>query len=124
MAVWLAPGRVTVGPWDYQRRLTAACGPYLSRFQALDRLLESRHPVEAHRHLAFVATHPDRQGAGRADALLSHAGTRRGNVPTCGWAITATGRRLLTNHGFVKRDPVALPDGAGQVVPMWRPADT
>ncbi|GAA3742257.1 hypothetical protein GCM10022225_27330 [Plantactinospora mayteni] len=122
VAVWLTHNRTTIAPVDYQRRLTNACGPHLHRFQILDELLDSTRPTEPHHHLVFLATHPDHQGAGHANTLLRHH--EPGSLPAWSQAISPAGIRLLTKHGFVGRDPVALPDDAGQIAPMWRPTQT
>ncbi|MDW5325347.1 GNAT family N-acetyltransferase [Plantactinospora sp. KLBMP9567] len=122
VAVWLPHDRETPGPVDYRRRLTAACGEYLHQFQHLDEQLANHHPTQAHTQLVFLATHPGHQRQGHADALLRYRSEhpRRLGEPTCGHVITTAGRRLLSAHGYVKREPITLPAEEGQIVPMWR----
>lgn len=123
VAVWLPHGCRGLGPVDYPRRLAAACGSHLHRFQLLDALLGDGHPDAPHHRLVFLATDPGHQRTGRAGALLRHhTGLTRGTVSTCAQALTAAGRQVLAGHGFLQRSPIVLSGHAGQVVPMWRPA--
>ncbi|MGI5147232.1 GNAT family N-acetyltransferase [Plantactinospora sp. CA-294935] len=109
-------------PGDYERRLTAACGPCTERFATLDKLFDTHHPTEAHHHLAFLAVTPDKQCTGRGTALLQHYHARldRIGMPAYLEASSSGSRDLYARLGYVGREAFQLPNGS-KFYPMWRP---
>lgn len=117
-AVWFHRYRPIPPPASYRQRLAAACGGHLDRFRLLDRVLEAHRPTDAHNHLAFLAVPPT---TSRASALLARSLVRmdRLALPAYVEAVTAAEVDLFTRHGYIARDPFALPDGTA-ARPMWR----
>ncbi|HEX6873172.1 MAG TPA: GNAT family N-acetyltransferase [Micromonosporaceae bacterium] len=123
VAVWIPRGYSDLPPPDdYDARLARACRPWTDRFVELDRLFEKFHPEPAHHHLAFLAVHPDRQGAGHGSALLRHYHHRLDaqGEPAFLEASSTGSRDLYLRHGYrLLHDPYAAPNGA-LFWPMWR----
>lgn len=120
VAVWL-PGDAD-GPVDYDTRLGDATGPYVTRFQILDRAFEAHHPSAPHRHLAFLAVLPACQRVGLGTMLLDrqHAELDRTGTAAYLEASSAESRRLYLRHGYRDRNPpIDLPNGP-RMWPMWR----
>ncbi len=124
-AVWFDYTRPVPEPDEFDKRLAALAGPYRSRFDAVGELLAAHHPHEPHWHLAFLAVHPSRQGAGLGGALMrrTHAELDRAGVPTYLEATNDDNVRLYRRVGYRDQDPfeVYLPDGT-PFFRMWRPA--
>jgi GNAT superfamily N-acetyltransferase len=121
-AVWFPRTDPIPEPADYDRRLAEACGPWTDRFRVLDALFERNHPEEAHHHLALLAVHPDRQGAGLGSALLRkrHAELDAAGTPAYLESSSPRNRALYLRHGYESGEPFTLPDGT-PFWPMWRP---
>jgi GNAT superfamily N-acetyltransferase len=121
VAVWFER---TPPPDDYDKRLSAACGPWLRRFQLLDEVLDRRHPTGLHHYLAFLGVRPDRQRRGIGSALLAphHAWLDDLAVPAYLEASTEGSRDLYLRHGYVLTDsePLWLPEDGPPLWPMWR----
>lgn len=122
VAVWFPRVEPAPEPVDYARRLEAACGSAVARFQALDALLEDNHPTEPHHHLAFLAVRPGRQGRGLGTALLDHhhAWLDSRSVPAYLEASSERNLHFYRRHGYREGAPMRLPDGT-PFWPMWRP---
>ncbi|MEH0985549.1 hypothetical protein [Micromonospora sp. CPCC 205556] len=116
-AVWFHRYRPLPPPANYRQRLEAACGRHVDRFQTLDLILNAHRPTEAHNHLAFLAA----SSPARASALLAASLIRMDRValPAYAEATTTVEAAIYTRHGYVARDPFALPDGT-TVHPLWR----
>jgi GNAT superfamily N-acetyltransferase len=122
-AVWFHRTQPVVpSPIDYHRRLQAACGPDTARFEHLDSLFDTHHPVAPHHHLALLAVAPAAQRTGRATALLNHHHTHLDDHGTAAYleASSIGSRDLYHRHGYQQRPLFALPDGT-PFWPMWRP---
>ena len=123
-AVWFDYTQPVPDPDDYDKRVEALAGPYRSHFDALGELLAAHHPHEPHWHLAFLAVHPTRQGAGLGSALMrrTHAELDRAGVPTYLEGTNRDNVRLYRRAGYRDMDPCAihLPDGS-PFFRMWRP---
>ncbi|MFI9644631.1 GNAT family N-acetyltransferase [Micromonospora sp. NPDC051925] len=110
-------------PANYRHRLADAAGPHADRFNQLDTLLSEPRPTEPHYHLAFLAVHPDAQGAGLATAMLTHLRSRLDRIDLPSWTDTTTNaQNLYTRHGYTPRTAITLPDGP-TLQPMRRNAD-
>ncbi|MCA2214031.1 GNAT family N-acetyltransferase [Jidongwangia harbinensis] len=124
-AVWFDLTRDVPDPPDYDRRMTALSGVYRGHFDALDDLFGKHHPHDPHWHLAFLAVHPDHQGAGLGSALMSrtHEELDAAGTPAYLEATNADNVRLYRRHGYADMDPfdISLPDGT-PFYRMWRPA--
>ncbi|WBB67850.1 hypothetical protein [Micromonospora sp. WMMD812] len=120
-AVWFHRYRPIPPPASYHHRLTAVCGDHLDRFRRLDRLLTVRRPTEAHNHLAFLAVQPAAWHAARTAGLLARCLVRmdRLALPAYAEVATAAEAALYARHGYVAREPFALPDGT-TIHPLWR----
>jgi GNAT superfamily N-acetyltransferase len=125
VAVWFDRSSApTPPPKDYDDRLAAACAPYTERFRELDELFDAHHPEQPHHHLALLAVHPGRQGAGLGTALLEHHHPRldEAGLPAYLEASTPRSRDLYLRHGYQPRgEPFHLGDCATPFWPMWRP---
>jgi len=120
-AVWFDRTREMPEIDGYEHRLGALTGRYLPNFEALDELFEKHHPEEPHWHLAFLAVHPDHQGAGLGSALMQHTHDRIG-VPAYLEATNEDNVRLYERHGYQRMSPfdIRLPDNT-PFFRMWRP---
>jgi GNAT superfamily N-acetyltransferase len=123
VAVWFDRTRPIGDPPDFEEHLKALAGPHLDRFAALGELLDGHRPAQPHRHLAFLAVHPDRWGDGLGGALLRHTHARvdAEGLPAYLEATNADNRRLYRRHGYADLEPCAidLPDGT-PFYRMWR----
>jgi ribosomal protein S18 acetylase RimI-like enzyme len=84
--------------------------------------IERVHPREPHRHLAFIGVHPSSQGNGHGGALLAAMTEELDERGTAAYLESSNraNEALYARHGFVAREPIALPPGAPQITPMWR----
>lgn len=107
---------------DYQRRLAAAVGDALPRFQALDDAMEARHPSGPHHYLGHLAVRPHRRREGLGSALLRHHHRHldRYRISAYLEATGADNQRLYQRHGYQKHLPYPIAPGAPDVRPMWR----
>ncbi len=123
--VWFDYTRPIPDPDGLDKRLAALAGPYRSRFDALGELLAAHHPHEPHWHLAFLAVHPTRQGAGLGSALMrrTHAELDRAGVPAYLEGTNEDNVRLYRRAGYRDMNPcgIYLPDGS-PFFRMWRRA--
>jgi GNAT superfamily N-acetyltransferase len=123
-AVWFDYTTPVPEPADFDTRLAAFAGPYRSHFDEIGGLLATHHPQQPHWHLAFLAVHPSRQGAGLGGALMrrTHAELDRAGVPAYLEATNGDNVRLYRRAGYRGMDPfeVTLPDGT-PFFRMWRP---
>jgi GNAT superfamily N-acetyltransferase len=122
VAVWFHRDKPAPPPPHYEQRLAAACGQHTKRFQVLDNLLHTHHPIEAHHHLALLAVSPAHWRTGRGTALLRHHHTDldQAGLPAYLEASSTDSRALYARHGYLAARPLALPDGTA-FWPMWRP---
>ncbi len=122
VAVWFHHDRPLPEPASYPTRLALACGQWADRFRALEAFLTSRHPPWPHHYLALLAVRPDRQGQGRASALLRHhhAHLDEHGIPAYLQACSQRARDLSQRHGYqLCGEPLTLPSSA-PMWPMWR----
>jgi GNAT superfamily N-acetyltransferase len=84
--------------------------------------LERVHPREPHYHLAYVGTHPDRQGRGLGTAVLAPMLDRCDTEGVAAYLENSKPRNeaFYARHGFVATGPIPLPDGAPPMMAMWR----
>jgi ribosomal protein S18 acetylase RimI-like enzyme len=124
-AVWFDLTRDAPEPADYDQRMAALAGPYRDNFAALDDLFGKHHPHDPHWHLAFLAVHPEHQGAGLGSALMSrtHEQLDATGTPAYLEATNPDNVRLYRRHGYTQMDPfdIFLPDGT-PFHRMWRPS--
>ncbi|SCL34351.1 hypothetical protein GA0070624_4967 [Micromonospora rhizosphaerae] len=122
-AVWFHRYRPFPPPASYRQRLAAACGDHLDRFRCLDRVLKAHRPTDTHNHLAFLAVPAAAGRVARASVLLASCLVRMDRLvlPAYAEATTLAEAALYGRHGYVARDPFALPNGT-MVHPLWRPA--
>ncbi|MBT8225912.1 MAG: GNAT family N-acetyltransferase [Dactylosporangium sp.] len=122
VAVWLPCPGPDID--DYDRRLEAACGAYLARFQALDAAMGATHPSDRpHHYLPFVAVHPSVQARGVGGALLAHhhTGLDGSGVPAYLEAADPTSARLYRRHHYTPINRTFGPAGSRERLrPMWR----
>ena len=84
--------------------------------------LERVHPRQPHYHLAYVGTHPDRQGRGLGTAVLEPMLDRCDTEGVAAYLENSKPRNeaFYARHGFVATGPIPLPDGAPPMMAMWR----
>ncbi len=118
--IWIHRHR-PVPPYQYHQRLTTITGPWASRVHRLDALLDDHHPNGQHHHLAFLAVAPASQRQGRGSALLAHHLRRldEHGMPSYLCADSPRSRDFFQWHGYLPRQPFALPDGT-RLWPMRR----
>ncbi len=123
VAIWVPRGtRELPPPEDHARRLAETCGPWADRFAHLDALFEEHTPPKPHHHLAFLAVHPDRQGAGLGSALLAHRHEHLDRTGEAGFleASSTGARRLYQRHGYRDFGAAYTIGDTGIIYPMWR----
>lgn len=124
VALWIPHLQAVPDPPDYERRLAAACGMWLHRFQLIDTVFGEHHPRTAHHYLAFLGVAPASQGQGVGGALLEHHHTvlDANDAPGFLEASTPRSRDLYLRHGYVlaANAPLPLPEDGPPVWPMWR----
>jgi GNAT superfamily N-acetyltransferase len=125
-AVWFPPGK-----WESTRRedllelprWIVVLGRRGSVADRLRKAMEAHHrELPPHWYLLYLGTEPGRQSRGVGSALLSAvlAECDTGGTPAYLEASCARNRDLYLRHGFVEKEPLALPDGAPTMYPMWR----
>jgi GNAT superfamily N-acetyltransferase len=124
-AVWYPPNHWRPGPWESLRQAPGALrvfGRHTGRASRTSAALHEHHPTQPHWYLAYLGTRRGRQGTGVGTALLRPVLERcdRDGLPAYLEASNARNRGLYLRHGFVDREPLALPDGGPTVYPMWR----
>jgi ribosomal protein S18 acetylase RimI-like enzyme len=108
---------------DYERRLAAAVGDALPRFQVLDEAMQARHPSGPHHYLGHLAVRPYRRRQGLGSALLRHHHHEHLDERQIPAYLEATGidnERLYLRHGYQKHPPYLIAPGAPAARPMWR----
>ncbi|MEW2385593.1 GNAT family N-acetyltransferase [Micromonospora sp. NPDC047707] len=108
-------------PASYTTRLATAAGPHAERFLALDDIIASRQPTEAHYQLAYLAVRPTHQRSGRGRALMDHLRRRLDLIGLPSWTLTLPGgEHLLARFGY-EAEPAITPSVAGlKMHPMIR----
>ncbi|MBM0236969.1 hypothetical protein JNW88_07090 [Micromonospora sp. ATA32] len=121
-AVWFHRYRPIPPPASYRQRLAAVCGDHVDRFRCMDRVLKTHRPTDAHNQLAFLAVSPVAWSVARASTLLARSlvWMDRLVLPAYVEAMTSAEAALYTRHGYIAREPFALPDGTTTVHPLWR----
>jgi GNAT superfamily N-acetyltransferase len=122
-AVWMHRDKPVPAIDDYDEHLARICGPYLSRFQALDEAFGQHHPTEPHHHLMLLAVEPLVQDQHIGSTLLRHhlRHLDEMGIPAYLEAADPDSRRLYLRHGFADRGPrLLLPRGGPDMFPMWR----
>lgn len=108
---------------DYSQRLSDVTGRFQPRFAALDQAMHDHHPYDQpHRHLAFLAVHPDQQRHGLGSTLLRHRHDQFDATGTAAY-LEATGprnQRLYARHGYRPRRAFHLPGSGFHLYPMLR----
>ncbi|MFG3702293.1 GNAT family N-acetyltransferase [Micromonospora sp. NPDC047620] len=108
-------------PASYTTRLATAAGPHADRFLALDDIIASRQPTDAHYHLAYLAVHPTHQRAGRGRALMAHLRSRLDHIELPSWTVTLpAGEHLLAQFGYETDQPIVGPTDGVNMQPMSR----
>ena len=108
-AIWLDHTQSLPGPVDYQRRLTAACGPYTDVAELLQAVFVRHRPHRMHLRLTVLAADEPAQGA----ALLQHRNQRldRAGAAAYAHADTEAHLEMLIEAGYRTRSPFRLPAG-------------
>lgn len=108
---------------DYDRRLAAATGAFLPRFQELDDVLHAQLPKEKHWHLLFLAVRPDRWSGGLGSDLMAHGhdGIDQQGHPVYLEATSTRSAALYRRHGYADMDPFVVKVGPVPFYRMWRP---
>jgi GNAT superfamily N-acetyltransferase len=124
-AIWLDVGDPGMSNGDLVRSFPKMVSVFRTGFGRTMRLMtamEATHPVEPHRYLYFVGVRRDRQGTGLGAALLASVLDRcdADGTPAYLENSNPANAAFYARHGFVERDPVALPGGAPPMIPMWR----
>lgn len=110
---------------DYDARLAAACGPYVSRFAELDAAMHAAHPTSPdHAYLLFLAVGESARNRGIGTALLKehHVLLDKEGIPAYLDASGLHSRELYLRHGYVDHAPPYGVGGLTGFYPMWRPA--
>lgn len=118
VAVWLDRTTTMPDPLDYERRVTATCGPVGLDMLMVDHLASHhRFPVQ-HHQLTHLGAADGPHHAPRLDALLHHrhAWLDKAGALAAAEATTDTELDLLRGHGYRLAEPYFLPDG-----PLVRP---
>lgn len=98
-------------------------GDVARRMHTLELLLESRHPPEAHHHLAFLGVRPDRQNLGIGSYLLTqhHGHLDAIGIPAYLEANDPRNHALYLRHGYTDvGSPLVVTLTGNPVWPMWR----
>jgi GNAT superfamily N-acetyltransferase len=125
VAVWLPSSALDIA--DHDAKVTAACGPWAPRFQALEAAMHQAHPTDRgpHDYLALLAVLPDHQNQGLGSALLDnrHAVLDHAGRPAYLEASNSRSRTLYLRCGYDDCAPaLELPYEGEPVYPMWRQA--
>jgi GNAT superfamily N-acetyltransferase len=123
-AIWYPPGHWRPSSWEALRQTPAAVrvfGGQLGLASQAQATMQAHHPHEPHWYLSYLAAVPGRQRTGIGSALLRPVLRRcdEHGSPAYLEATSERNRALYTRHGFVEREPYALPDGP-PLFPMWR----
>lgn len=110
----------------YEQQLAALARDHLPHFQLLDEVFEAHHPQDKHRHLAFLAVTPDRQGQGLGSHLLkhTHAELDEAGIPAYLEATNERNADLYRANGYVDMEPFEIHVGPVTFFRMWRPPVT
>ncbi|GIJ30380.1 hypothetical protein Vqi01_55420 [Micromonospora qiuiae] len=109
-------------PASYTTRLATAAGPHADNFLALDDIIASRQPTEAHYHLACLAVRPPHQRTGLGRTLMHHLRSRLDLIELPSWTLTLpTGRHLLAQAGYTAdHHAIVRPADGVTLQPMTR----
>lgn len=126
-AIWLPPGHWTPTIPEQLRSLPGfarAFGRRLRQAVALEQGMVRAHPREPHWYLYAVGVEPARQGSGVAGPLLRSRLARcdQAGEPAYLESTKPANVPLYQHFGFEPTGPMALPDGAPVITPMWRPS--
>jgi GNAT superfamily N-acetyltransferase len=124
-ALWVPPHKWHLGVWEQIRLapgMIAVNGRNLPRLMTVIRMIEKRHPKEAHYYLAVLGVAPEVQGRGFGSALMRPILERcdRERLPAY---LESSKRRnvvLYERHGFRVVEELHLPDGGPPLWRMWR----
>lgn len=85
-------------------------------------IMNSAHPKEPHRYLAFIGVHQDHMGKGLGGALLKSMTEECDEVglPAYLESSNPVNNALYHRFGFESRGLIALPKGAPPMMAMWR----
>jgi GNAT superfamily N-acetyltransferase len=125
-AIWLPPGHWMPTVAEQLRSLPGfarAFGRRLGQATAVAQAMARAHPRKPHWYLYAVGVEPARQGSGVAGPLLRSRLTRcdQSGQPAYLESSKPTNVPLYQHFGFEPTGPMALPDGAPVITPMWRP---
>ena len=99
-------------PAIYPTRLADAAGPHTNKFAALDDIIATNQPTEAHYHLAYLAVPPSHQRTGRGTALMTHLRGHLDGIELPSWTMTLPeGLRLLACSGYTAQSAITLANG-------------
>ncbi|SMD10048.1 GNAT family N-acetyltransferase [Kibdelosporangium aridum] len=91
------------------------------KFEHLSELMAEHHPDRGeHRHLQFIAVHPDHQRHGIGGDLLAHDLSALGDMPAYLEASSRLSIPLYQRHGFEHIGTPFDPDPDARMYPMWR----
>ena len=126
-AIWLPPGHWIPTAVEQLRSLPGfarAFGRRLRQAGALEQAMVRAHPREPHWYLYAIGVEPARQGSGVAGPLLRSRLARcdQAGEPAYLESTKPANVPLYQHFGFEPTGPMALPDGAPVITPMWRPA--
>ncbi|WP_341720308.1 GNAT family N-acetyltransferase [Micromonospora sp. FIMYZ51] len=126
VSAWIAPGATAAGadPAAQPAQVSPTDDPVARRLATVAETVAAHRPREPHLYLASMGVRPERRGHGLGGAMLSHRlrEADAAGLPAYLEASTERSRRLYLRHGFHDHGrPLALPDGAPVLRPMWRP---
>ncbi|MGF1463067.1 MAG: GNAT family N-acetyltransferase [Maricaulaceae bacterium] len=126
-SLWLPSGRTPHLPAHRELRigLTALRSGGLSalrRALKVAGIVERSHPKTPHYYLFAIGVSPDRQGQGLGRRLLLEglAMADQDRAPVYLENSRPRNARFYESCGFRAREPIALPEGAPPLIPMWR----
>lgn len=125
VALWFGIDRWRQSKLESARLLPSAVETYGGRLRIAGKvraMIEEAHPIEPHRHLAYIGVQDQRQGAGLGSMMLRAATERCDADGVAAYLENLDPRNapLYQRFGFVDRGPIPLPNGAPVVTAMWR----
>lgn len=124
-AIWYGVDRWKVPPGQIVRGIPATVrtfGLFNPRPLRVLGIMEKAHPTEPHYYLEFLGTRRGAQGQGRGSAVLMPVLERCDAEGLPAYLENSNPRNtaFYARHGFVAREPLILPSGAPELLPMWR----